>query len=82
MKVEVVKSGFVAELNGKYWGVQERDGGHGGYTRRGFGPIQNATIVSSLDYVKTPASIDSRQYAEALQGARMVPLRVTTTYEV
>lgn len=79
-KKEIVSTGVVAELNGTYWGVQYEDGHSRAYD---FGPIENAEI-SDPQYCKRPRdkTYAGSPYIEKLDRATLVPVRITTTYEV
>lgn len=81
MKKEIVKTGVVAEFEGKYWGVQYEDGHSTSYD---FGPIENAR-VSDPQYCKRPDDMtySSDSYNRPrLQKAKLVPVTITTVYEV
>lgn len=80
-----VREGVVAELEGSYWGVQEEDsGGPGPWKAWGFGPIQKAH-VSDPRYCKNPEDMtypSNERDRALLRRARLVPVRITTTWEV
>jgi hypothetical protein len=79
MRKELIRTGVVAEFEGRYWGIQYEDG-HS--TEYDFGPIQNARI-SDPQYCKKP---EDMTYAgdynrPRLQKAKLVAITVTTIYE-
>jgi hypothetical protein len=80
VRKEIVRDGVVAELAGEYWGVQYQDG-H--CTAFGFGPIEHAT-VSDPRFCKHPCDLTYRGSSDIvkLNGATLIPVRVTTIYEV
>ena len=85
MKKEIIKTGVVAEFNGRFWGVQYEDG-H--CTEHAFGPIEKAKISdpaychSPTDLTWIPIDMRSNPDYEQLKKARLVKITITTTYEV
>ena len=79
-----VREGVVAEFDGTYWGVQEEDnGGPGPWKAWGFGPIQKAEL-NDPRFCHKPEDMTypSDPDREKLKLARLVPVRITTTWEV
>lgn len=81
--METVKTGVVAELGGKYWGVTHAGGGHGEGTSYGWGDIDKAK-VSDPEFCHSPADMVYRgsPYARELAYAKLRQVRITTFYEV
>ena len=80
----VVTEHVAAELNGEFWGVQDADYGHGGYTIQGFGPIEKASL-SDPKRCRKPGDLVAQSQTdlvEQLRPARLVRVRVTKTWEV
>lgn len=81
MKVVKTSSGVVAEKDGLFWGVQYTDGQCTAYN---FGPIENAYIANP-EFCNKPENLtyagDSLAVSQ-LRQARLVPITVTTTYEI
>ena len=79
MKKTIVKTGVVAELNGKFFGVQYEDGHCTSY---GFGEIEKAG-VSDPEFCKRPEdkTYSGSPYVEQLRKSKLVNVKITTTYE-
>ena len=80
MKKTITKTGVVADLNGKYFGVQHEDGR---FTECGFGEIENAK-VSDPAFCKKPEnkSYIGSQHIEQLRKSKLVKVKITTIYEI
>jgi hypothetical protein len=80
MKHTVTETGVVAELDGKYWGVEYEDGHSTSYA---FGPIENAEI-SEPEFCTQPTDLTYKDspYFKQLSKARLVTVTKTTTYEI
>lgn len=80
MKKQITKTGVVVEMNGAYWGVQDSDHHSTNY---GWGPVENAHIGDPR-YLKRPqdATWPDSHYVKKLSKGRILPIRVTTEYEV
>ena len=83
MKAEIVKTGVVAELNGQYWGVTYASGRQEELSEYGFGPIERA-VIGDPDYCKQPTDMTCEGSLDEalLRKARLLPVRVTTAFEV
>jgi hypothetical protein len=79
-KKVLTNTGVVAELNGKYWGVQYEDGHCTAYD---FGPIENAK-VSDPKYCKLARDMTYRGSLDVrkLDQAQLLPVTITTIYEI
>lgn len=80
MKKVITKSGVVAELNGRFWGIQYEDG-HS--TSCGFGKISKA-MIGDPKYCKGPEDMTFKgsHYVKELRKAKLRTIKRTTTYEV
>lgn len=80
LKYTLRKTGVVAELGGKYWGIQYADGHSTAY---GFGDIQDANISDPM-YCKAPEMMTYKgsPYVQELRQARLRPVTVETIYTV
>lgn len=80
MREEKKHTGVVAELNGKFWGIQYEDGRE---RNEDFGPIEKATI-SNPRYCGRPEDMvyAGHPRRNVLTRARLLPITVTTIYEV
>ena len=70
-------SGVVAELNGKYWGLQYEDG-HS--SQSGFGPIDKATIANP-EFCTKPENMTYEKDPQGRELAKAVLKKVTKTTE-
>jgi hypothetical protein len=79
----VIKTGVVAELEGKYWGVVYEGGGHGDPTHYGWTDITRACI-GNPKYCTKPTSFtyEHSSYYAVLARAKLVTVKKTTHYEV
>jgi hypothetical protein len=89
MQKTIEKIGVVAELDGKYWGVEYEDGHSTSYN---FGSIENAKI-SDPEFCKkpedktwdpnwpNPGSRYNPEY-EILKKAKLRTVKITTVYEI
>jgi hypothetical protein len=75
-----IRVGVVVELDGKFWGVQYREGEG---TRYDFGPIENA-MVSDPDRCKSPEDIvwEKSVHKSDLKNAKLRNVTETRVYEV
>jgi hypothetical protein len=79
MKITIVKTGVVAKLNGKFFGIQHEDGHSISY---GFGEIEKAE-VSNPEFCKRPEqkTYSGSPYIQQLRKSKLVHVKITTTYE-
>lgn len=80
IKEIVIKTGVVAELNGKYYGIQYEDGHSRSYD---FGPIEKA-VIADPKYCSKPTSMtySTSPDIKKLEMAKLVNIKVVTTYEI
>lgn len=80
MRKVIKESGVVAELNGKYWGIQYEDGRS---TSCGFGPIEKADIRDPK-YCEKPTDMTYRgsHYVGELRKSTLRRVSKVTIYEV
>lgn len=80
VKETKVRKGVVAELEGKYWGIQYKDGK---CTEYGFGPLASAH-VSNQDHCLSPTDMTYKgsPYLALLRKASLRNITITTVYEV
>lgn len=79
MKVHtVIIEGVVAELDGKYWGYQDKSPDGPGWD---FGAIEDAVLFPE-EYTERYKNSTAADYREKLSKARFVKLKKMTTYEV
>lgn len=80
MKQVIIESGVVAELNGKFWGIQYEDGHSTSY---GFGSISKA-IISNPKFCKRPEDMTWKgsHYMKELRESKLRKVAKTTTYRV
>jgi hypothetical protein len=80
MKKEIIQIGVVAELNGKYWGIEYEDGQ---CTVYGFGSIENAKI-SDPEFCTKPEDLTYKDscYYDILRQAKLVSVTKKIIYEV
>ena len=80
MKKTITKTGVVAELDGKYFGVQYTDGHCTAY---GFGEIENAE-VSDPQFCKKPEDKTylGSPYVKQLKESKLVKVKISTIYEI
>lgn len=76
---KVEKKGFVAMLNGKFWGCQYNDGLSESYD---FGGIERAKIVSKGNIKPGDLSYPGCHNYEKLLKSEMFPIVIETTYNV
>jgi len=76
----ITKEGVVAELNGRYFGIQYEDGYSTAY---GFGPIENAT-VRDTKWCRKPKDMTwpDSPYVEKLKKSTLKPVQIRTVYTV
>jgi hypothetical protein len=75
-----VRTGVVAELNGKFWGIEYEDGHSTSYA---FGPIEKAKM-SDPQFCTKPEDMTygDSPYLRELRMARLVKVTMTTVYAV
>ena len=80
MQYTKVSHGVVALHDGKYWGILYEDGQ---VTSEGFGSIESAR-VSDQKYCKIPTDMtwNGSPYKPELARAKLVPVTITTVWEV
>lgn len=76
---KIVKEGYVAELDGKFFGIQYADGQSTSY---GFGPIEKAHFSENTDLGPVGITWKGSPYVEELKKATFVHVRKTETYEI
>lgn len=76
----IVKEGVVAELHGKYWGIQYNDGQ---VTEYGFGPIEKAHVADP-EFCKKPEDMTHKSHPRRgeLAQATLRPIQIRTIYDV
>jgi len=79
MKKTIVKTGVVAEFEGKYWGIVYQDGK---CCSEGFTDIEKAHVADP-EYCKAPVhmSYAGSYDCTRLRKAKLVNIKITTTYE-
>lgn len=75
---KIVEEGFVAELDGKFFGKLYADGQS---TQYGFAGIETATIVDDPELGPEGLTYKGSPYEEDLKKAKYVKIRRTQTYE-
>lgn len=77
---EIIREGVVAELDGKFWGIQYQDSYCTSYD---FGDLANATI-GDPKYCKKPTDMTytDSPYTEKLLKSRLVRVRKTIRVEI
>lgn len=79
MQKTLTRTGVVAELNGKYWGIQYQDSHATSY---GWGEIEKATVSNSA-FCNNPTDMtykNSPHFTE-LSKARLVEIEIETIYK-
>ena len=80
MKIKRIKKSHVIMYKDEYWGVQYEDG-H--FTSKEYGPIENADHVE-IEYCKKPEynTWPNSHEVEDLKKGKLVPVTITTTYNI
>ena len=78
--MKIIKTGVVIEKNGKYWGVQYKDGSAHVW---GFGKLDKARVFDPK-WLKTPESATYKKspYIKELIDANIVPIKIVTDYQI
>ena len=80
MKITKSKTGIVVEKDGKFWGIQYKDGHSTAY---GFGPIENS-IIQDPRYCTKPTDVTYKDspYLRELSEATLRHVVKTVIYEI
>lgn len=75
---QIIEEGIVAEYDGKFWGIQYKDGE---VTAYGYGPIENAGLSDPV-FCKDPTYLTWNEsgYIKDLQKTKLVKIQKRTIY--